>query len=163
MNLKSAVNQQVSGSYSYDDSTTPILLSPLSTFPPKYRLTDFSLSLLGENYSVADFNTGAGYGGSATGLFGDATRLAPLEELVPAGYGGSIGSGLGVKSSIFFSEQNAGFYSNELGQFTQGGGTVSYTPVPEPSTNACLSVVGLSFMLLKKKATSKQRNNKILN
>ncbi len=157
------LNQQFSGSYSYDDSTTPTIIAPLSTYPPKYRLTDFSLSILGENYSVANFNTGAGYGGSATGLLGDATILAPVEDLVPAGYGGSIGTGLGVKSSVFFVEDSFFFSNNEFGQRTSGGGTVSYTPVPEPSTNACLSVVGLSFMLLKKKATPKQRNNKILN
>lgn len=149
------LNQQFSGFYSYDDSTTPAILSPLSTYPPKYSLTDFSLSILGENYSVADFSTGAGYGGSASGLLGSATILAPVEQLVPAGYGGPIGSGLGVKSSAFFIEDRFIFSNNEFGQGTRGEGTVSYTPVPEPSAFAGLSVVGLSFMLLKKKATPK--------
>lgn len=155
------LNQQFSGSYSYDDSTTPTVISPLSTFPPKYSLTDFSLSILGENYSVADFNTGAGYGGSATGLLGNATRLAPVEDLVTPGYGGPIGSGLGVKSSIFFIEDRFSFSNNEFGQRTGGEGTVSYTSVPEPSAFFGLSIAGLSFMLLKRKATPKQRNHQI--
>lgn len=126
------LNQQVSGSYSYDDSTTPTTLAPTSIYPPKYSLTDFSLSILGENYSVANFSTGAGYAGSATGLLGAATRLAPVAELVPAGYGGPIGSGLGVKSSISFVEERFYFNNNEFGQTISGGGTVFYTPVPEP-------------------------------
>ncbi len=150
------LNQQFSGVYSYDDATTPTVISPLSTFAPKYRLTDFNLSILGENYSVANFSTGAGYGGSATGLLGTATILAPVEELVPAGYGGPIGTGLGVKSSVFFIEDRFSFDNNEFGQRTSGEGKVSYTPVPEPSSLAGLSVLGLSFMLFKKKTVSKK-------
>ena len=150
------VNQQFSGFFSYDDSTIPTVISPTSTFPPKYRLTDFRLSILGENYTVAEFSTGAGYGGSATGLLGGATILAPVEELVPAGYGGPIGTGLGVKSSVSFIENRFDFSNNKFGQITSGGGQVSYTPVPEPSSLAGLSVLGLSFMLFKKKINSKK-------
>jgi len=150
------LNQQFSGSFSYDDATTPTVISPTSEYEPKYPLTDFNLSILGENYSVENFSTGAGYGGSANGLLGAATILAPVEELVPAGYGGPIGSGLGVKSSVFFIEDRFSFSNNEFGQITNGKGKVSYAPVPEPSSLAGLSVLGLSFMLLKKKVASKK-------
>lgn len=147
------LNQQFSGFYSYDDTTTPASLA--TGFPPKYGLTGFSLNILGESYSISDLTQGAGYGGSATGLLTNGFKLAPADTLVAPGYGGNIASGLAVKSEFSFFEDQFSYSTVELGQSSGGRGRVVYqertssTPIPEPSPLAGLSVVGIFLYYLK--------------
>jgi hypothetical protein len=138
----SILNQQFSGFYSFDDSTTPTCgigcggqKFPLSAFDFNFNKIEYTLSDLLGNGNFA------GYGGSATGLVA-TTSPGGGPPYPPGGF-------------LFGNEQ---FYSSV------GEGGVAYserTPasVPEPATLGGLCVFGLSSVFLKKKVASKRSNN----
>ena len=138
----SILNQQFSGFYSFDDSTTPTC--GITCGGEKFPLSAFDFNFNGIEYTLSDLlgnGNFAGYGGSATGLV--VTTSPGGGPPFPPGAGGFL-------------------FANERFLSSEGEGGVAYsertppTSVPEPATVGGLCVMGLSSILLKRKVASKQ-------
>jgi hypothetical protein len=136
----SILNQQFSGFYSFDDSTTPTC--GITCGGEKFPLSAFDFNFNGIEYTLSELlgnGNFAGYGGSATGLV-VTTSPGGGPPFPPGGF-------------LFYNEP----FSSSVGN----GGVVyskrtPSTSVPEPATLGGLCVVVLSSILLKRKVASKQ-------
>lgn len=143
------IEQPLSGFYSFDDQSTPVVVPPaplnLSLFP----LTDFGFNLNGRQFSVEDIS---GYGGTATDLF----------------ISGSKAEGNNVVTNFsIFAIPRLGFAEPRFNGFAQRGSFLYFlegkpqlqvrtTPVsvPEPATLASICVFGLTTIFIKRKVAS---------
>ncbi|MBW4504488.1 MAG: PEP-CTERM sorting domain-containing protein [Scytonema hyalinum WJT4-NPBG1] len=145
------IEQPLSGFYSFDDASTPVIVPPASVNLSFFPLTDFNFNFLGRQFSLADIS---GYGGTATSLFifgsqresdtvqtNFSIRNIPRPDFAEPDFRG-------------FAERGPFIYSisgkPQLSQRTT-------TPVPEPTTIGGWLLAGLFSIALKKKAASKKQ------
>ena len=147
------IEQPLSGFYSFDDASTPVIVPPASINLSLFPLTDFGFSFLGRQFSLADIS---GYGGTATSLFIGGSQVESSTERT---------------NFSIFSISQPGFAEPRFNGFAQRGsflysvdGRPQLSPrippvsVPEPATLGSLCVLGLSSIFLKKKVASKCSN-----
>ena len=148
------IEQPLSGFYSFDDESTPVIVPPASINLSLFPLTDFNFNFLGRQFSLADIS---GYGGTATDLFisGSQRESATLETnfsifaIARPDFAEPRFSGVAIREPfVYFVDGRP-----QLSQRT------SPTPVPEPATLGGLCALGLSSIFLKKKGASKSNNN----
>ncbi len=148
------IEQPLSGFYSFDDQSTPVIVPPESINLSLFPLTDFSFNFLGRQFSLADIS---GYGGTATSLFigGSIVESDTVETnfsifAIPRpDFAEPSFSGVAIREPfVYFVEGTP-----QLSQRT------SPTPVPEPATLGGLCALGLSSVFLKKKVASRRTNN----
>jgi hypothetical protein len=148
------IEQPLSGFYSFDDQSTPVIVPPESINLSLFPLTDFSFNFLGRQFSLADIS---GYGGTATSLFigGSIVESDTVETnfsifAIPRpDFAEPSFSGVAIREPfVYFVEGTP-----QLSQRT------SPTPVPEPATLGGLCALGFSSVFLKKKVASRRTNN----
>lgn len=140
------VQQPLSGFYSFDDESTPVVVPPASINLSLFPLTDFGFNFLGKQFNRADIG---GYGGTATDLFINGSIIEsdnietnfsifaiPRPDFAEPRFNATAIRG----SSVYF--------INGTPQLSLRTSPVS---VPEPTTLAGLCILALSSMFLKKK------------
>ncbi|RUT01735.1 hypothetical protein DSM106972_063580 [Dulcicalothrix desertica PCC 7102] len=143
------IEQPLSGFYSFDDQSTPVVVPPASLNLSLFPLTDFGFNLNGRQFSIEDIS---GYGGTATDLF----------------ISGSKAEGNNVVTNFsIFAIPRPGFAEPRFNGFAQRGSflyslegkpqlQVRTTPVSvaEPATLASICIFGLTTIFIKRKIAS---------
>lgn len=143
------IEQPLSGFYSFDDQSTPVVVPPASLNLSLFPLTDFGFNLNGRQFSLEDIS---GYGGTATDLF----------------IGGSKVEGNNVETNFsIFAIPRPGFAEPRFNATAIRGSfvyslegkpllQVRTTPVsvPEPGTLASICVFGVTTIFIKRKIAS---------
>jgi hypothetical protein len=148
------IEQPLSGFYSFDDQSTPVIVPPESINLSLFPLTDFSFNFLGRQFSLEDIS---GYGGTATSLFIGGSIVE--SDTIETNFSIFAIPGPDFAEPRFdgFAKRGPFLYSVEgRPQLSQ---RTSPTPVPEPATLGGLFALGLSSVFLKKKVASKRSNN----
>ena len=145
------IEQPLSGFYSFDDASTPVIVPPPSLNLSLFPLTDFNFNFLGRQFSLADIS---GYGGTATDLFisGSQRESATVETnfsifAIPRpGFDEPRFDATAIRGPFVYSISG----KPQLSQRTT-------TPVPEPTAIGGWLLAGLFSIALKKKAASKKQ------
>ena len=145
------IEQPLSGFYSFDDASTPVIVPPASLNLSLFPLTDFNFNFLGRQFSLADIS---GYGGTATDLFISGSQRESntvqtnfsIFAIARPDFAEPRFSGVAIRDSFVYSISG----KPQLSQRTT-------TPVPEPTTIGGWLLAGLFSIALKKKAASKKQ------
>ncbi|MEI2578749.1 PEP-CTERM sorting domain-containing protein [Scytonema sp. PRP1] len=144
------IEQPLSGFYSFDDASTPVIVPPASLNLSLFPLTDFNFNFLGRQFSLADIS---GYGGTATDLLisGSQTESDSLTRFsifaIPRpGFAEPRFDATAIRGPFVYSITG----KPQLSQRTT-------TPVPEPTTISGWLLAGLFSIALKKKAAFKKQ------
>jgi hypothetical protein len=143
------IEQPLTGFYSFDDQSTPVIVPPESLNLSLFPLTDFSFNFLERQFSLADIS---GYGGTATSLFIDGSQVESnnvqtnfsIFAIPRPDFAEPRFSGVAIRGPFVY--------------FISGRPKLSprtNTPVPEPSMLAGWLMAGLFSIALKKKAAIK--------
>ncbi|OKH53960.1 hypothetical protein NIES2101_09485 [Calothrix sp. HK-06] len=139
------IEQPLSGFYSFDDQSTPVIVPPAEINLSLFPLTDFGFNLNGRQFGLEDIS---GYGGTATDLF----------------IGGSKTEGNNIETNFSISAINRPDFAEPRFNATAIRGSFVYslggkpqlqlrnTPVsvPEGSTLFSVCVFGLTTIFIKR-------------
>ncbi|BAZ22354.1 hypothetical protein NIES4073_32360 [Kalymmatonema gypsitolerans NIES-4073] len=145
------IEQPLSGFYSFDDASTPVIVPPASLNLSLFPLTDFNFNFLGRQFSLADIS---GYGGTATDLLISGSQVESdtvqtnfsIFAIPRPGFAEPRFNGTAIRGPFVYSIEGR----PQLSQRTT-------TPVPEPTTISGWLLAGLFSIALKKKAASKKQ------
>jgi hypothetical protein len=144
------IEQPLSGFYSFDDASTPVIVPPASLNLSLFPLTDFNFNFLGRQFSLADIS---GYGGTATDLLisgaqteSDSFTRFSIFAIPRPGFAEPRFDATAIRGPFVYSIEGR----PQLSQRTT-------TPVPEPTTIGGWLIAGLFSIALKKKAASKKQ------
>jgi hypothetical protein len=140
------IEQPLSGFYSFDDTSTPIIVPPESINLSLFPLTNFGFNFLGREFSLADIS---GYGGTATSLFIGGSKVESdnvqtnfsIFDISQPGFAEPRFDGTAIRGSFVY------FFQGK----PQLQVRTSPVSIPEPSTLTSAFIFGLASIFIKKK------------